>query len=362
MDAGEVHVAADVSGYAQTRQDNLSDALGRRKLVKHDSVTVVAPGSITPNGKDHFAVFTPYLRQWEKQPRRAPLAPPATLRLPPRMRCGAVPRQAEICAGPTSPDLPAGGETQARLRMLAWLDQGVQRYGELHDDLAADGTSRLSPYLHFGCLSATELAVRTAERGGAGAAAFVRQLAWRDFHHQVMAARPVAAYQDYRTRNDRWLQDQQALDAWRAGRTGYPVVDAGMRQLQREGYLHNRARLIVGSFLVKTLYQDWRLGAQHFYDLLVDGDIANNAMNWQWVAGTGTDTRPNRMFNPLRQADRLDPEGTYVRRYLPELAGVDGAAVHRPWELPAPQRDKLDYPDPIVDLQDAAQRFRRARS
>ncbi len=129
-------------------------------------------------------------------------------------------------------------------------------------------------YLHFGCLSATELAGRTAERGGAGAAAFVRQLAWRDFHHQVMAARPRAAYRDYRTRDDRWLQDQQALDAWRAGRTGYPVVDAGMRQMQREGYLHNRARLMVGSFLVKTLYQDWRLGVQHFYDLLVDGDIA----------------------------------------------------------------------------------------
>lgn len=362
VDASEVHVAGDVSGYAQTRQDSLSDALGRRRLITHDSVTVVAPGSITPSGKDHFAVFTPYLRQWEKQPRRAPLAPPATLTLPPRMRCGTVPRQAEICAGATSPDLPAGGETQARLRMQAWLDKGVQRYDALHDDLAADGTSRLSAYLHFGCLSATELAGRTAERGGAGAAAFVRQLAWRDFHHQVMAARPLAAYRDYRTRDDHWLRDQQALDAWRAGCTGYPVVDAGMRQLQREGYLHNRARLIVGSFLVKTLYQDWRLGAQHFYDLLVDGDIANNAMNWQWVAGTGTDTRPNRVLNPLRQADRFDPEGTYVRRYLPELAEVDGAAVHRPWELPAQQRRTLDYPDPIVDLPDAAQRFRHARS
>jgi deoxyribodipyrimidine photo-lyase len=119
--------------------------------------------------------------------------------------------------------------------MQAGCDDGLPRYGELHDDLAADGTSRLSPYLHFGCLSATELVGRTAKRGGAGAAAFVRQLAWRDFHHQVMAARPVAAYQHYPTRNDRWLQDQQTLDAWRAGRTGYPVVDAGMRQLQREG-------------------------------------------------------------------------------------------------------------------------------
>ncbi len=362
VDAEEVHIAADVSGYAQARQHRLSDALGRRQLVVHDSVTVVPPGSVTPSGNDHFAVFTPYLRHWEKQPRRAPLPPPPRLTLPSGVRHGTVPRQAEICPGTTSPDLPTGGETKARQLMQTWLAKGVRSYSERHDDLAADGTSRLSPYLHFGCLSPTELAGLTAGCGGAGAAAFTRQLAWRDFHYQVLAARPCAAYQDYHTRQDHWLTDQRALDAWRTGHTGYPVVDAGMRQLQREGYLHNRARLIVGNFLVKTLYQDWRRGAAHFYDLLVDGDIANNAMNWQWVAGTGTDTRPNRMFNPLRQADRLDPEGVYVRRYLPELADVEGAAVHRPWMLPGQQRRALDYPDPIVNLQDAAERFRRARS
>ena len=362
VDAAEVHVAADVSGYAQRRQRRLGEALGRRELIVHEgAITVVPPGSVVPSGSDHFAVFTPYLRQWEKQPHRAPLPTPKSLTLPSGLR-GAVPRQADIRAGTTSPDLLPGGETQARRRMQAWLDGGVQRYSELHDDLAADGTSRLSAYLHFGCLSAAELAGQVADRGGDGASAFVRQLAWRDFHHQVLAARPDAARQDYRTRQDRWLQDQHALEAWRAGRTGYPVVDAGMRQLQREGYLHNRARLIVGSFLVKTLYQDWRLGAEHFYDLLADGDVANNAMNWQWVAGTGTDTRPNRVFNPLRQADRFDPEGDYVRRYVPELAGIPGGAVHRPWELPGEQRRSLDYPAPIVDLQEAAERFRRARA
>lgn len=362
VDASHVHMATDVSGYAQARQGKLSQGLGRRTLVTHDSVTVMAPGSITPNGRDHFAVFTPYLRHWEKQPTRALLPPPTSLTLPPRVHRGTVPRQADIRAGSISPDLPPGGEQQARRRMHAWLDGGVARYHELHDDLAADGTSRLSPYLHFGCLSATELAYRAAEHGGAGADSFVRQLAWRDFHHQVLAARPHAAYQDYRTRHDRWLTDEHAFDAWRAGRTGYPVVDAGMRQLRREGYLHNRARLIVASFLVKTLYLDWRLGARHFCELLIDGDIANNAMNWQWVAGTGTDTRPNRVFNPLRQADRLDPHGTYVRRYLPELSAVDGPAVHRPWQLPEQQRRTLDYPNPIVDLREAAEHFRQARA
>jgi deoxyribodipyrimidine photo-lyase len=154
VDAAEVHIAADVSGYAQARQP-LSEALSQRRLVTHDSVTVVAPGSSTPSGKDHFAVFTPYLRHWEKQPPRTPLPPPRALTLPSRIRHGKVLHHTDICAGITSPDLPPGGETPARRLMQAWLDEGVQRCSELHDDLAADGASRLSPYLHFGCLSAT---------------------------------------------------------------------------------------------------------------------------------------------------------------------------------------------------------------
>jgi deoxyribodipyrimidine photo-lyase len=234
--------------------------------------------------------------------------------------------------------------------MRSWLDTGLPYYPQLHDDLAADATSRLSPYLHFGCLSATELAHRVSERAGPSAQPFLRQLAWRDFYHQVLAARPQAATREYRTRNDRWRHDQDVLHAWCTGRTGYPVVDAGMRQLAREGYLPNQARLIVASFLVKSLYQDWRLGARHFAQLLADADVANNAMNWQWIAGTGNDTRPNRVLNPLRQAERFDPQGDYVRRYLPELAELEGAAIHRPWVLPEPQRRRLDYPDPIVDL------------
>ena len=145
-------------------------------------------------------------------------------------------------------------------------------------------------------MSATEL-VHRAGTGSGGARAFVRQVAWRDFHHQTLAARPDAAREDYRGHHDQWRHDEEDLEAWRRGRTGYPIVDAGMRQLLQEGWLHNRARLIVGSFLTKTLYLDWRLGARHFLDLLVDGDIANNQMNRQWVAGTGTDTRPSRVLN-----------------------------------------------------------------
>jgi deoxyribodipyrimidine photo-lyase len=193
------------------------------------------------------------------------------------------------------------------------------------------------------------------------APAFVRQVAWRDFHAQVLASRPDAVRRDYRPRGDRWRRSERELAAWREGRTGLPLVDAGMRQLLREGWMHNRARLVVGHFLVKTLYLDWRLGARHFADLLVDGDTANNTMNWQWVAGTGTDSRFNRTYSVTAQALRHDPSGDYVRRYVPELAGVSGAAVHEPWKLPAGVRSGLGYPEPMVDVREGNERFLRAR-
>ncbi|GAA2153889.1 deoxyribodipyrimidine photo-lyase [Kitasatospora kazusensis] len=345
--AAEVHVAAGVSAFAQRRETRLREALGGRLRV-HDAVlTALAPGAVVPAGKDHYAVFTPYLRAWQRAERRGPVAAPRTVRVPAGVEGVAVPATAA-----SSPGLAEGGESVGRRLWQRW---SVDRYEELHDDLAGDGTSRLSPYLHFGCLSATELAHLAGQRGGAGAEAFVRQLVWRDFHHQVLAARPECARADYRPRNDGWHRDTAELDAWKAGRTGYPIVDAGMRQLAHEGWMHNRARLLTASFLAKTLYQDWRAGAAHFLSLLVDGDIANNQLNWQWVAGTGTDTRPNRVLNPLAQARRFDPDGAYVRRWVPELAHVPGSAVHRPWLLDR----RPDYPGPIVDL--AVGRFQQGR-
>jgi deoxyribodipyrimidine photo-lyase len=182
-----------------------------------------------------------------------------------------------------------------------------------------------------------------------GGEAFARQLCWRDFYHQVLAARPDFPYADYRSRGKRWRRSARLAEAWRRGLTGYPVVDAGMRQLEREGFMHNRARLITASFLTKTMRIDWRLGAEHFAGLLLDGDLACNTGNWQWVAGTGNDTRPNRVLNPLRQARRFDPDGEYVRRYVPELAAIAGRAVHEPWRLPAGERRRLDYPPPVID-------------
>ncbi len=351
VNAGQVHLSADVSGFAQRRQARLARALAEqgRTLLCHDEViTVVGPGRITPTGadKDHLAVFTPYLRRWLATPRRPAVAAPRRLRLPPMPDDGARPAgtPAELGTWP-------GGRNEGQRRVQRWLVAGASAYHERHDDLAGDATSRLSPYLHFGCVSPVELAGRAAAMPGEGAEAFLRQLAWRDFFHQVLAARPSAASTDYRPRGDRWRDDEQALEVWRAGRTGIPIVDAGMRQLLAENWMHNRARLITGSFLTKTLYLDWRHGARHFADHLVDGDVANNCLNWQWLAGTGNDTRPNRVLNPLRQAERYDPDGDYVRRWVPELADLDAAVVHRPWRLESTDTRPRDYPAPIIDLE-----------
>ena len=364
VDAGEVHIAGGVSAFAGRREARLREALGGALRVHGAVLTAAEPGTVTPSGKDHFAVFTPYFRAWQGVELREPFAAPRGVPMPSGVRSEPLAALSLLGSGSPSPGLPEGGERAGRRRLNAWLRSGLGAYADRQDDLAGDATSRLSPYLHFGCLSPVELVHRARKSGGPGADAFVRQLAWRDFHHQVLAARPDASHTDYRPRGDRWRSDDDAVaavEAWKAGRTGYPIVDAGMRQLAAEGWMHNRARLLVASFLTKTLYVDWRVGARHFLDLLVDGDVANNQLNWQWVAGTGTDTRPNRVLNPLAQARRFDPDGAYVRRWLPELSDVPGRRVHTPWTLPDPERTALPYPPPIVDLSEATTRFHQSR-
>ncbi|MDX2546374.1 cryptochrome/photolyase family protein [Streptomyces sp. WI04-05B] len=364
-DADEVHMAADVSGHARRREDRLRRALEADgvRLHVHDTVTVaVAPGAVVPAASDHFAVFTPYFRHWSQHPLREPLGAPRTVRVPEGVESDSLPSRSDLPG--LSEGLAAGGEAEGRARLAAWLRAGVASYEDGHDDLAGDVTSRFSPHLHFGTLSTVELVHRARRAGGPGADAFVRQLAWRDFHRQVLAARPDSATADYRTRQDRWRSGRQAsedVEAWKEGRTGYPIVDAAMRQLRHEGWMHNRGRLLTASFLTKTLYVDWRVGARHFLDLLVDGDIANNQLNWQWMAGTGTDSRPNRVLNPVTQAKRYDPDGAYVRRWVPELRSLAGSVVHEPWKLRGLDRAAVDYPDPIVALSDGLDRFKRAR-
>jgi len=366
--AGAIHVSADHSAYARRREERLARACAEERIrfEAHPGATIVRPGVVAPAGGDHFKVFTPYHRAWAATARRPLRGAPRRIAVPGRLRAGRLPaldslldlgRGVAVRDSP-SPGRAHGGEREGRRLLRAWLRDGLAAYGERHDDLAGDATSRLGAHLRFGCLSPLELEHEAAAR--AGGELFVRQLCWRDFHHQVLAAEPELPRRDYRPRGDRWSRSRRALEAWRAGRTGYPLVDAGMRQLAAEGFMHNRARMTVASFLSKDLYVDWREGAAHFWDLLTDGDVASNAGNWQWVAGTGNDTRPNRVLSPLRQAERFDPEGEYVRRYLPELESLPGRDVHRPWLRD--DFERLGYPTPIVDHDEAVAAFRARRS
>ncbi|GAB2853727.1 deoxyribodipyrimidine photo-lyase [Actinocorallia aurea] len=333
--ARSLHLADDRSRYALSRLAALRDL--PLEVTAHPGTTVVPTGDLRPTGGDHYKVFTPYWRAWASAPRRDVLRVPREISLPDGVYPGELP---DLARDGVSPGLAEGGETVARKLMRAWLARGVEGYEDTRDLLADDkGTSRLSAHLRFGCLSPLELAVAAAEY-----APYTRQLAWRDFHHQVAAAFPDLSRRDYRPRGGRWRSDDDALKAWEEGRTGVPIVDAGMRQLRHEGFMHNRARMITASYLTRDLGLDWRHGYRCFRHWLADGDLANNPGNWQWVAGTGNDTRPNRTMNPLRQADRYDPDGSYVRRWVPEVAHLQGRTAHRPWGA---LDEPADYPPPL---------------
>jgi deoxyribodipyrimidine photo-lyase len=254
----------------------------------------------------------------------------------------------------------AGGEAAAARRLGAFLER-ADAYREERDRPDLDTTSRLSADLKFGTIDPLAVARRAGD-ASPGRRAFVRQLCWRDFYAHLMAAFPETARRAMRPEYEAvpWRDDPDGLTAWQEGRTGYPIVDAGMRQLAAEGWMHNRVRMITASFLVKDLLIDWRLGERHFRRLLVDADLPQNVGNWQWVAGTGADAAPYfRIFNPTTQARRFDPEGDYVRRWVPELGGIAGPAVHTPWELGPMELAAAgvslgeDYPGPIVDHAEA---------
>lgn len=312
LSADRVYVADDVSAFARRRLERLRAAVAPAAEVETTpGVTVVPTDRLTSTSGGPYRVFTPFWRAWTRVPWR-PIAPtPARIRLPDDIDPGELPL---VDRTRCSPRLAAGGETAGRAALRAWARAQLADYDQNHDDLAGDRTSRISPYLHFGCLSPLEVATRLLDRPGGEA--FTRQLAWRDFHHQTHASFQRLPTDELRPHGRQWRNDSELITAWQQGTTGVPLVDAGMRQLLDEGWMHNRVRMVTASYLTKTLGIDWRIGAAHFLYWLVDGDLANNSANWQWVAGTGTDTRPNRVLNPYRQAERHDPDGTYVRRHL----------------------------------------------
>ena len=347
--ASDIHIAQDVSGFAQRRIAAL-EAASDLPVVVHDALTVVPPEALTTQAGDFYKVFTPWYRQWIDSPWRAPLAPPS------RLTSHTVPSDPlpDPLGDGTSPNRLTGGESLARARLAAWLPRS-DTYRDTRNEVGEDGTSRLSADLHFGTLS--PLAVADAARE-LGADEFVRQIGWRDFYHQVLFHRPETANQDFRPGEPAWNSDEEGFDAWTAGMTGFPIVDAGMRQLRETGWMHNRTRMITASFLTKDLMIDWRRGARWFLTWLTDGDLANNQLGWQWVAGTGTDTNPTRIFNPTLQSERFDPDGVYIRRWVRELSDVGSEEIHDPSPL---TRASVDYPLPLVDHREAIHRFKDAR-
>jgi len=342
----EIWMSDDASEYARQRASALTAAGYPPRLFPGN--TIVEPGEVTPAGRDHYRIFSPYLRSWSAAPRRQVLNAPTAARLPDGLDPGVPLDPARLSPG-ESPDVIPGGETAARARLQRYAtatEDGAGAYADLRNTPGRDATSRLSPALRFGCISPLETATQLRH-----APELVRQLAWRDFFLQLLGADPSLSREDLRPPSQGWRTDPAGLEAWKEGRTGLPLVDAGMRQLQREGWMHGRVRMAVGSLLTRRLEIDWREGRAHFDRLLLDGDVASNAGNWQWVAGTGTDPRRGRVLNPVRQARRFDPDGSYVRRYVSELADVPIPLLFAPWRAPDLLRER-GYPSPIVEVLD----------
>jgi deoxyribodipyrimidine photo-lyase len=347
--AHSIHLSDDVTPYAQRRFGRLEAAAGGRvEVYRTPGLTIVPPGMIRPAGGDHYRIFTPYYRRWQVTPRRQHM--PRPLSLEPVQRTHPTPPTRTPLFRTASLALPTcrGGESAAQARLEAWTAGPIARYAERRDHLAEPSTSRLSQDLHFGCLS--PLQVELSLTGHPDAGPFLRQLCWRDFYLQILAARPEAAWSDYVERGGRRRHDKGRFEAWSTGVTGVPVVDAAMRQLAHEGYLPNRARMIAASFLTRQLNVDWRDGARHFLEHLIDADVALNNLNWQWMAGHGTGSNPHRVLSPTRQGRRFDPNGTYVRRHVPELRELDADVVHEPWRLGRRRLAQLGYPTPVVPM------------
>jgi deoxyribodipyrimidine photo-lyase len=364
-DAQTIFAEEDFSPYARRRDARVAEVL---TLHLSGGVTVHPPGTVLKADGTPYTVFTPFSRAWQALPlpsERDVLVAPAWL--------PAIPVLPSLSI-PDSPALPAAvpfppGEAEAQHRLDAFVDLDdapIYRYSEGRNRLDQDGTSQLSPYLRFGMVSARQAVVSALSAADAafsiqerkGAETWLNELIWREFYVQILHHFPQVRKSSFRPEYDQivWENDGAVFEAWCQGRTGYPVVDAAMRQLVETGWMHNRARMIVASFLVKDLLVDWRWGERFFMQHLVDGDPAANNGGWQWTAGTGTDAAPYfRVFNPILQGKKHDPDGIFVRRWLPELARVPDRYLHAPWEMPDDvQRDAgciigQDYPGPIID-------------
>ena len=366
----------DATPFAHGRDAAVRQAVERMggEIIARSDRVVFGAGEVRSTSGSAYTVYTPYRKAWWKRWLEQPRLPLRRRRLPPPIPGFPAERVPDVGAfdlESAEPTLPSGGEQAARRRLRRFLEDGAKRYPEDRDRPDLDGTSRLSPYLRFGvisvreCFGRAEKAARAEPALRRGVAKWLDELVWREFYAAILEEHPRVLHESYRREYDAvvWNDDAKGFEAWCRGRTGYPIVDAGMRQLRATGWMHNRVRMIVASFLTKDLLIDWREGERFFFEHLVDGDPASNNGGWQWAASTGTDAQPYfRIFNPVLQGRRWDPQGQYVRRWVPELRRVPDAKVHAPWEA---DRPAADYPPPLVDHAErraiALERFRSAR-
>ncbi|WP_306118324.1 MULTISPECIES: deoxyribodipyrimidine photo-lyase [unclassified Roseitalea] len=350
--------------------------LGERGLTvaSHDGALMHEPTRIRTKDGGPYRVYSPFWRAFAQSGEpREPLPAPESIRA--HHTTIASDRLEDWSLLPKEPDWSGGiaevwdpGEHGAQTRLAEFVEDGLAGYKAERNKPAAEGTSRLSPHLRFGEITPFDVWHAAGKARGVAAGdleTFRKELAWREFSYHLLFHFPDLGTANFNSDFDAfpWRDDDRALRAWRAGRTGYPIVDAGMRQLWQTGWMHNRVRMIVGSFLIKDLMIDWRRGEAWFWDTLVDADPANNTASWQWVAGSGADAAPYfRVFNPVLQGEKFDADGAYVRRYVPELAALDTKYIHKPWQAPQDVLDRAGirlgetYPEPMVDHGQARKR------
>jgi deoxyribodipyrimidine photo-lyase len=367
--AATVMASRDVTPFSHRRDAAVATALAAdgRRLLLQPGLLLAEPEAMLTAAGTPYGVYTPFWRSLGQAPRRTLLAAPDRIDTPPGVLDDSASLLGPLTAGvPPSTDLPEPGEAAARRRLDDWVAGGLGEYGQQRDRLDGAPTSHLGADLHVGTLSPVQVE-SAALVIGEPATPFVRQLAWREFYHHLLfhgrSATDPHAGDPFGWVLRAEADDPTAAAAWREGRTGIPAVDAGMRQLRETSWLSNRARLVVASFLTRHLLLDWRIGERHFLRHLVDGDVANNRGGWRWSAGIGPDAQPwFRILNPVRQGQRFDPEGTWVRRWVPELAQVPARHIHAPWEMAEDEaraagvRLGASYPRPVVDLADARAR------
>ncbi|WP_444685568.1 cryptochrome/photolyase family protein [Alkalicoccus luteus] len=345
------------------------DSEAFRTLEKSDIQFTSTPGSyihepdeIVKNDDTPYKVYTPFSRKWLQEDKPAEADDNHDQfhkRYHPHQSLSADGEKAfEQVLSSCSRKWQALGEAAALDRLEDFIDDRIAHYDKERDRPAVAGTSRLSPYIRTGALSVRRIYHAAADKGGQGAETFIKELAWRDFYAMIMYHFPETADQEFQEkfRSLEWVTSKENLQAWQEGRTGFPIVDAGMRQLNETGWMHNRLRMITASFLTKDYHIDWREGEAYFADKLIDHDPASNVGGWQWAASTGTDAVPYfRVFSPIRQSERFDPDGSFIRRYVTELADVPDKWIHEPHKMPEEEQQQAsctigeDYPEPTVD-------------